>query len=49
MDIPIRVAIALLAAVALAFIVDYLDTSVRDARDAEQLGLRVIGEIPRGK
>lgn len=47
MDIPIRVAIALLAAVALAFIVDYLDTSVRDARDAEQLGLRVIGEIPR--
>ncbi len=49
MDIPIRVAIALLAAVALAFIVDYLDTSVRDARDAEQLGLRVIGEIPRGE
>ncbi len=49
MDIPIRVVIALLAGIALAFIFDYLDTSVRDARDAESLGLRVLGEIPRGK
>ena len=49
LDIPIRVALALLARIALAFILDYLDTSIRDARDAEALGLRVIGEIPRGK
>lgn len=49
LDIPIRVLIALLAGLALAFILDYLDNSVRDARDAEALGLRVIGEIPRGK
>ena len=49
LDIPIRVLIALLAGIALAFILDYLDNSVRDARDAEQLGLSVIGEIPRGK
>lgn len=49
LDIPIRVLIALLAGIALAFIFDYLDTSVRDARDAEQLGLRVIGEIPKTK
>lgn len=49
LDIPIRVLIALLAGIALVFILDYLDTSVRDARDAEQLGLSVIGEIPRGK
>ena len=49
MDIPIRVVIALLAAFALVFIFDYLDTSVRDARDAELLGLHVIGEIPKGK
>ncbi len=47
LDIPIRLLLALLAGVALAFILDYLDTSVRDARDAEQLGLRVLGEIPR--
>jgi capsular polysaccharide biosynthesis protein len=49
MDIPIRVALALLAGLALAFILDYLDTSVRDARDAEALGLPVVGEIPKGK
>jgi capsular polysaccharide biosynthesis protein len=49
LDIPIRVLLALLTGVALAFILDYLDTSVRDARDAEGLGLRVVGEIPRGK
>ncbi len=47
LDIPIRVLIALLAGIALAFILDYLDNSVRDARDAEALGLRVVGEIPK--
>lgn len=47
LDIPIRVLLALLAGIALAFILDYLDTSVRDARDAERLGLRVLGEIPK--
>lgn len=46
LDIPIRIAIALLAAIALAFIADYLDTSVRDARDVEALGLNVVAEIP---
>jgi capsular polysaccharide biosynthesis protein len=45
-DIPIRVLIALLAGITLAFILDYLDSSVRDAREAEALGLHVIGEIP---
>jgi len=49
LDIPIRVLIALLAGIALAFILDYLDNSVRDARDAEALGLRVVGEIPRAR
>ncbi len=49
MEIPIRIALALLAGIAIAFIADYLDTSVRDARDAEALGLRVVGEIPRGR
>jgi capsular polysaccharide biosynthesis protein len=47
LDLPIRVLIALLAGIALAFVFDYLDTSVRDARDAETLGLRVVGEIPK--
>ena len=49
LDIPIRVALAFLAAIALAFILDYLDTSIRDTRDVESLGIRVLGEIPPGK
>ncbi|MCI0475800.1 MAG: Wzz/FepE/Etk N-terminal domain-containing protein [Anaerolineales bacterium] len=49
LDIPIRVLLALLAGIALAFILDYLDTSVRDVRDVEALGLRVLGEIPKPK
>ena len=47
LDVPLRVLIALLAGIALAFVLDYLDNSVRDARDAEALGLRVMGEIPK--
>jgi capsular polysaccharide biosynthesis protein len=49
LDIPIRIALAFFAGIALAFLLDYLDNSVRDARDVESLGLRVVGEIPRGK
>jgi capsular polysaccharide biosynthesis protein len=49
MDIPIRVLLALLAGIALAFVLDYLDNSIRDARDVEALGLNVIGEIPNAR
>ncbi len=49
LDIPIRVAIAFFAGIALAFLLDYLDSSVRESRDLEALGLRVVGEIPRAK
>jgi capsular polysaccharide biosynthesis protein len=49
LDIPIRVAIAFFAGIALAFLLDYLDGSVRESRDLEALGLQVVGEIPRGK
>lgn len=44
----IRVAIGLVAALALAFLLEYLDGSVRDERDAQKvLDLPVIGAIPR--
>lgn len=49
LDIPIRVALALFAGIALAFLLDYLDSSIRDTRDAEALGLSVIGEIPQAQ
>ncbi len=47
LDIPIRLALALAAGLLLAFLLDYLDTTVRDSREAEALGLHVLGEIPK--
>jgi capsular polysaccharide biosynthesis protein len=44
----IRVIIALVAALALAFLLEYLDNSLRDERDAARvLDLPVLGAIPR--
>lgn len=47
LDLPLRLALALAAGVALAFLLDYLDDSVRERADLERLGLALIGEIPR--
>ncbi len=46
LDLPIRLFLALLAGVALAFVLDYLDDTVRDRAEVEALGLAVLGEIP---
>ena len=44
----IRVIIGLAVALALAFLLEYLDSSVRDERDARRvLDLPVLGAIPR--
>jgi capsular polysaccharide biosynthesis protein len=43
-----RVLIGLVAGLALAFLAEYLDPTIRDRRDVEALGLHVIAEIPRG-
>ena len=48
LDLPIRLFVALLAGVALAFLWDYLDDTIRDRADVEAMGVSVIGEIPRG-
>ncbi len=47
LDVPLRLGLALLAGLVLAFLFDYFDDSVRGARDLEPLGLRILGEIPR--
>jgi protein tyrosine kinase modulator len=47
LDIPIRLFVALIAGVALAFLWDYLDSSIRDRSEVEALGVPVLGEIPR--
>jgi capsular polysaccharide biosynthesis protein len=45
--VPLRVGLGLAAGLALVFAVDYLDPTVRDRRDLEAMGLRVVGEIPK--
>ncbi len=47
LDLPLRVLLALVAGAALAFLLDYLDRSVRDRTDIEKLGLPILAEIPR--
>ena len=47
LDLPIRLFVALVAGVALAFLWDYLDDSIRDRAEVEKLGVTVLGEIPR--
>lgn len=46
LDLPIRLFLGLVAGLVLAFTIDYLDESVRDAGEVEALGLRVIAEVP---
>ena len=47
LDLPIRLLVALAAGVALAFLWDYLDDTVRSRRELESMGAPVLGEIPR--
>jgi capsular polysaccharide biosynthesis protein len=47
LDIGLKTLLGLLFGLALVFALDYLDPTVRDARDAERtLGLPILGEIP---
>ena len=46
LDLPIRLFLALVAGVALTFLLDYLDDTVRDRTEVEVMGLVVLGEIP---
>lgn len=47
LDIPIRLTLALFAGIGLVFLLDYLDTSVRNKQELEAMGLPVLGELPR--
>ncbi|MBI2865564.1 MAG: hypothetical protein HYX94_13525 [Chloroflexi bacterium] len=48
LDMVLRTGLGFIAGLALIFLLDYLDTTVRDAAEVERLvGLRVLGEIPR--
>jgi len=47
LDLPIRLFVALVAGLALAFLGDYLDDTIRDRAEVEAWGVAVLGEIPR--
>jgi capsular polysaccharide biosynthesis protein len=47
LDIPLKTALGLALGLALALAAHYLDPFLRSRRDLEQLGLPVLGEIPR--
>ncbi|HNS50838.1 MAG TPA: hypothetical protein PKO09_06600 [Anaerolineae bacterium] len=49
LDLPLRLLIALVAGVGLAFLWDYLDTTVRNRAEVEAMGVSVLGEIPRSR
>jgi succinoglycan biosynthesis transport protein ExoP len=47
LNLGLRVLLGLIAGAALAFLIEYLDDSVRSPREAQDvLGLPVLGEIP---
>jgi capsular polysaccharide biosynthesis protein len=46
LDLPLRLGLSLLAGVALTFLLDYLDMTVRGRVELEAMGLPVLGEIP---
>jgi hypothetical protein len=47
LEVPIRLGLALLVGVAGAFLLDYLDRSVRGADELEAMGISVLAQIPR--
>jgi len=47
LDLPVRLILALVAGVALCFLLDYLDDSLRGREELEALGIRVLAEVPR--
>jgi capsular polysaccharide biosynthesis protein len=47
LDLPIRLLIALIAGVALAFLWDYMDGTIRGRAELEALNVPILGEIPR--
>lgn len=46
LDLPLRLLLALLVGLGLVFLLDYLDTSIRDPRDLDEMGLPLLGAIP---
>jgi capsular polysaccharide biosynthesis protein len=46
LDLPVRLVLAAVAGIALCFLLDYLDDSLRGREDLEALGISVLAEVP---
>ena len=46
LDLPLRLILALVAGLAIAFVLDYADDSIRERDDLAPLGLPVLAEVP---
>ena len=46
LDLPVRIFVALIAGLGLALLVEYLDPTIRESRELETIGLKILGEIP---
>lgn len=47
LELPVRILAALVAGLGLAFLIEYLDPTVRDRTQLEEMGLSILGEIPK--
>ncbi len=47
LDLPVRLLLAFVAGIALVFLLDYLDPSVRGREELEAMGISVLAEIPQ--
>jgi capsular polysaccharide biosynthesis protein len=46
LDLPVRLLLAVLAGMALCFVLDYLDDSIRGRQELETMGIKVLTEVP---
>lgn len=47
LDLPVRLMLALLAGLALVFLLDYLDDRIRGRTELEAMGITVLAEVPK--
>lgn len=47
LDLPLRVGLALVAGIGLALLAEYLDPTIRNREEIEQMGFSILGEIPK--
>ncbi len=49
LDLPLRLLLGLAAGIGLAFVLDYLDVTIRNRDELAALGLPVMAEVPTGR